>query len=77
MTITLEQAKALKHGDILHHYSNKNTDGTPQRWKVTGKPRLWKRDPGRVYVPLKHGLYVYGRLTEGELDHVSLPTGKE
>lgn len=35
-TITLEQAKRLPVGVILHHTVNKNADGTPQRWRVTG-----------------------------------------
>jgi len=72
MSITLKQAKALKHGDILHHATNKNADGTPQRWKVNGEAKVWKRNPGRVKVPLKYGLYCYDYLTEKELDIVDL-----
>lgn len=70
--ITLEQAKALKYGTILYHVANKNADGTPQRWKVNGVPKIWKRSPERVRVPLKHGLYTYGYLTEEDLNLVSL-----
>ena len=72
MAITLKQAKKLKHGDILHHTHNKNADGTPQRWKVNGKVKLWKRNPERIKVPLKYGLYRYDYLTENELDIVDL-----
>ena len=70
--ITLEQAKNLKHGDILHHMTNKNADGTPQRWRVNGMVKLWKRDPNRIQVPLKHGLYGYDYLTQDELNLVEL-----
>lgn len=70
--ITLEQAKALRYGDILHHTRNKNADGTPQRWKVNGRPKTWKHSPHLVNVPIKHGLYVYGHLTERDLNLVSL-----
>lgn len=73
MAITLKQAKALKHGDILHHKTNKNADGSPQRWKVNGMVKLWKRSPGRVKIPLKYGLYRFDYLTENELGLVSLP----
>ena len=73
MTITLEQAKALKPGDIIHQDGMVNADGTPRRWKVNGQPKVWKRSPGRVRVPLKHGLYNYDYLTEDYLDKVSLP----
>jgi len=72
MTITLTQAKNLRHGTILYHKINRNADGTPQRWRVTGKPKTWKRTPGRVEVPVKHGLYNNDKLTEKELHLVSL-----
>ena len=70
--ITLQQAKDLKHGDILHHTVNKNADGTPQRWRVNGMVKRWKRNPDRIQVPLKHGLYRYDYLTENDLDLVNL-----
>ncbi len=78
MPITLEQAKALRPGDILYHDTHRNSDGSAQRWKVNGKVKTWKRSPERVEVPLKHGLYNYDRLSERELEVVSLsdPTGK-
>ena len=72
MAITLEQAKNLKHGDILYHIVNLNADNSPQRWKVNGKVKTWKRSPERVKVPLKYGLYQYDYLTEKDLDLVCL-----
>lgn len=70
--ITLEQAKQLQVGTVLHHCSNKNADGTPQRWKVNGRPKTWKTKPHRVRVPVKHGLYAYDTLTEYDLDLVEI-----
>ena len=70
--ITLEQAKSLKYGDMLYHTSNTNADGSPQRWRVNGKPKTWKRNPEKVQVPLKYGLWSYAYLTERDLDLVSL-----
>ena len=72
MAITIEQAKNLKHGEILHHVKNKNADGTPQRWCVSGKPKTWKRDLNRVKVPIKYGLYRNDYITEDVLDLVDL-----
>ena len=66
--MTLLEAKNLKSGDIVEHFKNKNADGTPQRWKVNGKVKTWKRSPERVRVPLKHGLYAYDYLDETCLD---------
>ena len=71
--ITIEQAKALRRGDILLEYPNISTvkgkallltDEKPKRWKVNGKIKLWKRDTERFELPIKHGLYLYGTLTE-------------
>jgi hypothetical protein len=71
MSITLDEAKNLKYGDILFHAIHKNADGTPQRWKVNGKVKTWKRNPKRVYIPLKHGLNHYDHLTEDNLHLVN------
>ena len=72
MAITLEQAKSLRYGQTLYHAKNRNSDGTPQRWRVNGKPQVWVRAPSRVRVPLKYGLYAYGEITETTLDLVYL-----
>lgn len=82
--ITLEQAKALTDGNMLHHVTFKNADNTPARFKVNGGVKRWKREPDRIRVPLKHGLYGYGYLTNGtfegggftfHLDEVNLGSG--
>ena len=70
--ITLQQAKSLKHGDVLHHVSHKNADGTPQRWRVNGMVKTWKTRPSEVRIPIKHGLYSYDYLTHNDLGLVSL-----
>lgn len=67
MAVTLEQVKALRVGDVLLHAVATNADGSPRRWRVNGKVRTWKRDPLRVMVPLKHGLYAFGYLTGADL----------
>jgi hypothetical protein len=72
LSITLQEAKQLKLGTILYHLEHKNADGTPQRWRVTGKPKVWKRSPEKVKVPLKNGLYHYGYLDETILSDLSL-----
>ena len=70
--ITLEQAKNLKRGEILHHVRNVNSDGSAQRWKVNGIPKTWKTQPNRVKVPVKYGLYTYDYITERDLHIVNL-----
>jgi hypothetical protein len=63
----LEEVKNLKPGTIVYDKTNKNADGTPARWKVNGKVKTWKRSPERVQVPVKHGLYDYGYITEDNM----------
>jgi len=65
--ITLEQAKALKLGMVLHDETSKNSDGTCQRWRVNGQPQVWKTRPDEVRIPVKHGLYDYGQIYASEL----------
>ncbi len=59
MTLSIEQAKQLKYGDELYTMSLKNSDGSPQRWRVNGKPKTWKTRPNDVKVPIKRGLREY------------------
>jgi len=70
--LTVNQAKELRHGTTLYHVTNRNADGTPQRWRVNGKVKTWKRSPDRIEIPIKHGLYAFDHLTERELDLVCL-----
>lgn len=70
--LTIDQIKNLKHGDMLYHRVTRNADGTPQRWKVNGKVKTWKRTPGRVEVPIKHGLRSYDYITEDDLSLLCL-----
>jgi hypothetical protein len=69
--LTLEHAKALSYGETIYHRTLRNADGTPQRFRVNGKPKVWKRSPQRVQVPLKRGLWEYDYLTEDDLQDFS------
>lgn len=71
-TLTLKQAKELKPGDHLIDLINKNADGIPAKWKVIGKPKTWKRNPERVQISIKRGLYQYDKFTEQNLHEFSL-----
>ena len=77
--ITLDQAKALKPGDIIYHVTHRNADGTAQRWKVNGQVKTWKTFPERVRVPVKHGLRSFDYVDETNLYLICLsdPTRRE
>lgn len=69
--LTLESAKTLTHGEIVYHRTQTNSDQSPQRWKINGRVKLWKRSPDRIQIPIKHGLYSYDYITESDLFLVS------
>lgn len=70
--LTFAEALTLEYGDYLHDRSNSNSDGSPRRWKVSGRVQTWKRDPSRIRIPLKHGLRSYDALTEADFDSAGL-----
>lgn len=75
--MTLEQAKALTWRDELHYTGRRPCTITigPRggysesitRARVSGAVKTWKRDPSRVRVPVKHGLYGSGYIDEHNL----------
>ena len=66
--MTLDETKSLKRGDIVTWSYGANID---EEWKVSRKPKLWKRHPERVYVALRRGRDMISQITE-----VSAPTFK-
>ena len=70
--LTLEQAKGLIYGQILYHVRAKNADSTPLRFRVSGKPKTWKKSPEKVRVPIKHWLYHHDAIDELNLFFLSL-----
>ena len=70
--LTLTEVKSLTHGQIVYSLFYDNADNTPQRYRVNGMVKLWKRDPQRVKVPIKRGLYEYGYITQDNLSEFSL-----
>jgi len=70
--MNIEQAKALTYGQVIYYKHGRNADGSLERWRVNGAVKTWKRDPSRVRVPLKHGLYNYGYLDETNMKDFEL-----
>lgn len=61
MAITLSEAKQLTFREVL-------VEDNGCRWYVNGRVKTWKTDPLRIEVPLKHGLYTFGRLVTSDFD---------
>ena len=67
--MTLDEAKSLRHGEMVHHVSKKNADGTPMRARVTSV-KTWKTRPNEVEVHVKHGMYDYAVFSQYELGEI-------
>jgi len=67
--MNINEAKALKNGDMIHHVSRKNADGTPMRARVTSV-KTWKTRPYDVEVHVKHGMYDYAVFSACELHEI-------
>ena len=68
--MTLTVAKMLTSGQTIYHTTRRNADGTSMRARVTSI-KTWKRDPERIEVHTKHGLYDYSVFSERDLSEIS------
>jgi len=64
--MTVDEMKSLQYGDHILYDGIDQRTGKPKtfRLKVNGKPKTWKRQPEKVQVPVKWGLYTYDYMTE-------------
>lgn len=74
--ITIEQAKTLGYGDMIHHVTEKNADGTPARARVNGAVKFWKTRPTEFRIPWKHGLYTYGYVDHDNASDWNIGSGE-
>jgi len=70
-----KQAQALKVGDRVHYIGKGGCSSrNPKkpiivvRYRVSGQPQTWKRNPYRVRVPVKYGLYDHAAITDENLN---------
>lgn len=63
----------IAHCSKHSHIFLRDLKGNARTVKVNGKVRTWKRDPNRVEVPFKYGMYEYGTLYAGDIGDVLIP----
>lgn len=68
--ISKETAMSLPIGRELYHVSEKNADGTPQRWRVNGKCKTWKTNDDWK-LPIKHAMMEFSYLTQDNYEKLS------
>lgn len=69
--MNLQEAKSLKAGTFVFELALRTYTKRSPKWKVTSV-KTWKRQPDRVEVHIKHGLYDFGYFNETQLDQWSL-----
>ena len=68
-TCKLEGHPGRRYHDITpSHVWFLSIDGKARQAKVNGKVRTWKRQPNRVEIPLKYGLYEYATFTTEDIE---------
>ena len=67
MPLTPDDIKCLTRNGVI---AIPREGRTPERWRVNGALKLWKRSPERFRLPVKHGLYAYAYIDEYNLDSV-------
>lgn len=55
--LTIEEVKNLNPGDRVDFITNQGP--IVKTATVNGKPKIWKRTPHKVRIPLKYGMYEY------------------
>ncbi len=81
--ITKEQALALKPGTVIYLTSFFTTGSKivnldkVTKWRINGQAKVWKTKPDQFQIPLKHGLYDFGYLTESNAALFSLEEPKK
>ena len=45
---------------------------TGKRWRRNGKTKLWKTRPDQFKIPVKHGLYQYGYITDTDKPYYTI-----
>lgn len=60
--LTLDEAKLLKAGDVIHpldgngNFITNKSNTLPQRWVITSV-KTWKRNPEQIRIKAQRGLY--------------------
>lgn len=68
--MTLDEGKMLRPGERIWFVAN---DRLARQVTVNGRPKTWKRDPFRLEVPVKYGLYEYDTFTSANFAGGSNP----
>lgn len=63
--MTVDEVRGLRYGQHVWALCIPLQDA--RRVKINGAVRTWKRDPNRLEVPVKYGMYEYATFTESDV----------
>lgn len=66
MAATMEQALSARE---FHDESLPCNGKRSNRWRRTGATKVWKTRPTEFKVPVAHGLYSHGYITQNNIEH--------
>jgi hypothetical protein len=61
--LTLNELKNLTHSEVYIQ----GKCGHFLKVRINGQVKTWKRNPDKVQIPYKYGLYEYGYITENDI----------
>jgi hypothetical protein len=70
-------AELVSHCNSNSHIWFRSNDGLARQLKINGSVRTWKRDAGRIEIPVKYGLYEYGTFTADDISRVLIPVTQQ
>ena len=62
--------EAIDHCSKSSHVWILSLRGDARQAKVNGKVRTWKRNPSRIEIPMKYGLYEYFTITNRDFTDI-------
>ena len=71
-SLTIAQAKSLKHGQTVRMIGWYDSSGIPSQCRVSGKVQTWKTRPDDFRVPIKRGLYENGEIVPSNIGMFTL-----
>lgn len=66
-------AELVLYCNTNSHITFLDNQGNYRHAKVNGKVRTWKRNPNRVEIPIKYGMYEYAVFTGADINRVLIP----
>lgn len=62
----------LRNGEYVYIIGYYYANGEAAHVRINGQVKTWKREPNRIKIPFKYGIYDHGYITEDNLNKFTL-----